>query len=201
MMKIIDFLFFRKRNIVNVKFFVISYIMSVLFVSIVIIIIVGILNYLNGKGFHYNNGFIEKTFKMISIAGFFAILYNVFTIFSDKIKIRKLILQFKQEYNDDCLIEYSLVKIMNEKKISNTPEKTKLKRKYDGKLNSLDIHSITATVMGINIKRMEYRTLCTFLYSSGKNEKVIFEFYTINNVDLKLQNIIYSLEVDEMATG
>lgn len=195
MMKIIDFLFFRKRNIVNVKFFVISYIISVLFVSIVIVIIVGILNYLNGKGVYYNSGFIGKTFKMISIAGFFTILYNIFTIFSDRKKINELILRFKQEYNDGSLIDYSFVKIMNEREIFNVLEKTKLKRKHEGELNSLDILSITATVMGINIKRMEYRVLCHFSYSSGKSERVIFEFYTINNGDLKLQEIIYSIEV------
>ncbi len=59
----IELLFLKRRSIIGAKFFIISYITSVLSISAIIILIDGVFNYFNRSGFYYNQGFIVKLFN------------------------------------------------------------------------------------------------------------------------------------------
>lgn len=184
--------FFKRRNIVNARLFIISYVVSVLSVSMAIILTVGSFNYLNGKGLYYDDGFIIKTFELMALGGFFAILYSIVMVYSDKRKSIDLIFEFKQLYNESNYAAIqNFIKDMDEESMHDILIKIKKSKDFEGEVVAFDIQSIDITVVGINIKKIEYNIFCFFSHSSGKKEEIIFNFYTINNGSVKLHSLIY----------
>lgn len=191
--------FFKRRNNTNTKMSIISYIAVCSFpVFVAIVATIGMIDYYNVKTFHYNDGYILKIFKLISVSIFFSIANSISTIYFDKRKINRKIEQFKIEYNTNT-INYSegsyIVNGIDKKVIPDILNGVKKRQTSEGKLTSLDIQSISVIVKGINMKKVEYNVYCISLYQSGRRENVLFNFYTINNGDLMLKHIDYPVNV------
>ncbi|MGB7802185.1 hypothetical protein [Buttiauxella sp.] len=191
--------FFKRRKNVNKKMSILSYITICSFpVFVAIVTTIGMIDYYNVKIFHYNDGYILKIFKLISVSIFFAIVNSISTIYLDKRKINKKIEQFKMEYNTITMSygeNFYIINGINEKAIPDILNGVKKRQTNEGKLISLDIQSISVIVKGINMKKIEYSVYCISLYQSGRRENISFDFYTVNNGDLMLKHIDYPVNV------
>jgi hypothetical protein len=118
------------------------------------------------------------------------------TFYFDKRKVKGVINEFKHEYNNmDCDKGMCVTRSMDEKSIPDTLKEIKKRQVHDRELRELNIQSISVTVTGINMRRMEYRVFCISMYSSERSENIYFNFYTINSGDLMLRNIEYSVDI------
>ncbi len=64
---------FKKEHKVNVLFFILSYISTVFFLSVIIVGVVAFINYTKHNFLMFDMMFVLKTVKMLSIGGFFCI--------------------------------------------------------------------------------------------------------------------------------
>lgn len=191
----IELLFLKRRSIIGAKFFIISYITSVLSISAIIILIDGVFNYFNRSGFYYNQGFIVKTFQLTALGSFFAIIYSIVIINSDKTKSLHLITEFKRLFNNpDHMKIYDFLQNVDKTSMDDTLIKIKQRKDFEGGLVMISVQSAEFKLTGINTKKIDYFFPCIFLYSSGKTEKVTFNFNSVNDGNIKLQNIIYPLK-------
>jgi len=192
--------FFKRCNNFNENISMVSYILiSALSAFLAIIVVIGAIYYFNGARGHYDGGYTLKVLKLIFISGFFAILYSSVTFYFDKRKVKGVINEFKHEYNNmDCDKGMCVTRSMDEKSIPDTLKEIKKRQVHDRELRELNIQSISVTVTGINMRRMEYRVFCISMYSSERSENIYFNFYTINSGDLMLRNIEYSVDIGQV---
>lgn len=121
------------------------------------------------------------------------------TFYFDKRKVKGVINEFKYEYNNmDCDKGMCVTRSMDEKSIPDTLKEIKKRQAHDRELRELNIQSISVTVTGINMRRMEYRVFCISMYASERSENIYFNFYTINSGDLMLRNIEYSVDIGQV---
>lgn len=75
---------FKNEHKVNIVFFVASYIITVFSLSLITVITVIIINYINRHSLVFDIGFAIKIIKMLSIAGLFAFIWSAICIYNDK---------------------------------------------------------------------------------------------------------------------
>ena len=191
--------FFKRCNNFNANISIVSYILVSAFSAFVaIIVVIGVIYFFNGGG-HYDDSYILKILKLIFISGFFAVLYSTVTFYFDKRKINEVINEFKHEYNNmDCDEGICVTRGMGEEYIPGTLKEIKKRQVHDRELRELNIQSITVTVTGVNMRKMEYRVFCISMYASERSENIYFNFYTINSGDLMLKNIEYSVDIGQV---
>lgn len=191
--------FFKRKNNVNSKMSIFSYITSsTLPVFLSIIVTIGMIDYFNGGGSHHHGGYILKILKLVLVSCFFSILYSSVDFYLDSMKIKKIINQFKREYNDvSCIEGAGIIKNMDKKDILHVVGKIKKRQVHYGKLKWLNIQSIRVIVTGMNMKKMECNISCISLYASGRSENIHFNLYAINGGDLMLNTIEYSVDIEQ----
>lgn len=197
-MIMIKIYFFKKYKNINAKMSVFSYIMtSTLPVFAAIIVTIGMIDYFNGGASHYHGEYILKIIKLVLVSSFFSILYSVVSFFLDKVRIKKIINQFKHEYNEmNCIEGADVINNLGENIFDAIGEIKKRQVHYGG-LKELNIQSISVIVTGMNRKVMEYRISCISLYTSERTENIHFNLYAINGGDLMLNTIEYSVDIEQ----
>lgn len=151
------------------------------------------IDYFNDNGWYYNQSGVLRLVKITSISTFFSIIWSISTIYTEKIKIKKIVYKFELEFNQEkSTDELSFMHSMSNKIARNIPEEIKKIKSHYGEIKKLEIQTICFILKGIHTKTTECNVFCIILFSLEKNENIIFNFQSINNGDLKLQNITFS---------
>lgn len=169
--------------------------MSSLPMFIGIFIMLAGLYYFNDNGGRYNQDGILKLVKMACISAFFSIIGSISTIYFDKMKIKKSIHNFKREFNRvNATDDVSFIENMSDEIWRDISEGIKKRKPHYEKVKDLEIQTFNFKVKGINVKKVECRVSCIMLFSLEQSKNIIFNFHSINNGGLKLQNIVFSMD-------
>lgn len=179
---------FTNEHKVNIVFFVVSYMATVFSLSLITVVTVIIINYINRHSLVFDIGFAIKTIKMLSIAGLFAFTWSAVTTYNDRKKCINVALGLMNQYNTFNINSDSGGESGS---IRNAIIKMDLGRNFYGLMAGLIVNDIDTRVKGINIKEMNYYLSCEVKYKTGEKDRFKLKFSAINGADPVLKSIIF----------
>ncbi|MFL4214733.1 hypothetical protein ACRYSL_22150 [Enterobacter mori] len=179
---------FKNEHKVNIVFFVASYIITVFSLSLITVITVIIINYINRHSLVFDIGFAIKIIKMLSIAGLFAFIWSAICIYNDKKKCTKCASDLMRQYNKFNVNPDSEKKAESIRHIIKTMD---MSRHLYGLMSGLIVNNIDTRVKGINIKEISYYLSCEVEYKTGEKDRFKLKFSAINGGDPVLKSISF----------
>lgn len=179
---------FKKEHKVNFLFFILSYLSTVFFLSVVIVGVVTFINYTKHNFLMFDMMFALKTVKMLSIGGFFAFIWSAFCISNDKKKCINMASNLIKQYNN---YRPGLEPENKEKmgQLKEVLEEIDMNRNLYGLMSDLIVNDFDTRVRGINVKEVNYYLSCEMKYRTGEKDNFEIKFSAINGGDPVLKYI------------